>query len=489
MKNDAITVSIKGLAKLLERKGTEWVALELIQNAWDTQSGSVSITLAPIPGKPMAELVVTDEDPEGFVDLSHAWTLFAESTKKDNPEQRGRFNIGEKHVIAYCLAYGGSVTVSTTTGTVVFDKDGRRNKRAKRESGSEVRCVMRLTRAQLADMTDAIHRLIAPVQTTLNGKSLLVRVPRATLDVILPTEIADEEGVLKRTKRKTTVKLYPRFGAETASIYEMGIPVVETGDEWHYDVGQKVPLNMERDNVPPAFLRALRVAVLNAAYEELLTKHYATKPWVDEALAHPDCLPEAVEHVMDLRYGEKRVIADPSDPEATKRAVARGYTVVPSGSLNKGQWANVRSSGAIKPAGHVMPTPKPYSPDGTPETLIPREEWTDAMLRVVKYAEAVGRVLTGRKPRVRLVREPQVWWSANYGEGSLALNYGRLGKHWFNDDSPAGQERVDRLLIHEFAHDIEGDHLSKRYNDALCEMGAKLARWKANDKATWRKKP
>jgi hypothetical protein len=32
----------------------------------------------------------------------------------------------------------------------------------------------------------------------------------------------------------------------------MGIPVVETGDRWHVDVAQKVPLNFDRDNLPPA---------------------------------------------------------------------------------------------------------------------------------------------------------------------------------------------------------------------------------------------
>ena len=26
-------------------------------------------------------------------------------------------------------------------------------------------------------------------------------------------------------------------------LYELGIPVVETGDKWHYSVRQKVPLN------------------------------------------------------------------------------------------------------------------------------------------------------------------------------------------------------------------------------------------------------
>jgi len=35
---------------------------------------------------------------------------------------------------------------------------------------------------------------------------------------------------------------------------------------------------------------------------------------------------------------------------------------------------------------------------------------------------------------------------------------------------------VNRLLIHEFAHHYESDHLSGRYYDALADLGARLAR-------------
>ena len=53
------------------------------------------------------------------------------------------------------------------------------------------------------------------------------------------------------------------------SLYEMGLPIVETGDKWHVSVGQKVPLNRDRNNVRPAFLRAVRTLVLNEMHERL----------------------------------------------------------------------------------------------------------------------------------------------------------------------------------------------------------------------------
>ena len=38
---------------------------------------------------------------------------------------------------------------------------------------------------------------------------------------------------------------------------EMGIPVVPVDENlrWHVDIGQKVPLNIERDNLTPSYLR------------------------------------------------------------------------------------------------------------------------------------------------------------------------------------------------------------------------------------------
>ena len=56
----------QGLAKILERKGKEFVVFELLQNCWD-ESGvtKVSVTLEH-QGRNKALLVVEDDAPEGF---------------------------------------------------------------------------------------------------------------------------------------------------------------------------------------------------------------------------------------------------------------------------------------------------------------------------------------------------------------------------------------------------------------------------------------
>ncbi len=86
-KEPLFVVDKEGLAKLLSRRGKEFAVFELLQNAWDEQVTRVDVMLHPVPGKALARLRVQDDSPDGFVDLAHAYTLFAESKKKEN---RGR---------------------------------------------------------------------------------------------------------------------------------------------------------------------------------------------------------------------------------------------------------------------------------------------------------------------------------------------------------------------------------------------------------------
>ncbi len=85
-----------GLGKQAEEHGKGRLIGELVQNALDEPGVTqVAVSLAPVPGRPLTDLTVEDDAPEGFKDLSHAYTLFAESYKRANPDQRGRYNIGE----------------------------------------------------------------------------------------------------------------------------------------------------------------------------------------------------------------------------------------------------------------------------------------------------------------------------------------------------------------------------------------------------------
>jgi len=467
-------VDKEGLAKLLERKGKEFILYELIQNAWDTNAKSVTVKLAAAEDlRGYSELEVVDDHPEGWKDLAHAWTLYAESEKKGNAEKRGRFNLGEKLVLALCKV----ARIETTTGGVMFDDEGRHTLRSKRDTGSRFYAKVRMTAEEREQAATAVMKLIPPdgVTTTFNGTLVPHRKPLKVIDCTLPTELADAEGILRRTSRKTKVEVYETLPGEVASVYEMGIPVVEIGpeggDKWHYSVQQKCPLNADRDNVTPAYLREIRTLVLNNMFTEIKQEE-AAAPWVRDAAEDEDVSKEAMTHVMTERFGEKRVIFDPSDQEGTKIAVSQGYTVIAPGSLSKEEWSNVKRFQVALPAGQVTPSPKPYSPEGEIQKTIPEEKWTPGMKKIVAYAKFVAKHVLSTDIRVKIVSDIGWPFGATFGRsGELTLNVGRLGHAWF--DAPFWTV-VDELLVHEFGHWYSGDHLSHAFHDALCKVGAAM---------------
>ncbi|HWG42801.1 MAG TPA: hypothetical protein VN688_08455 [Gemmataceae bacterium] len=473
MNNRWFDVDKEGLGKLVESHGKGRLIAELLQNALDERVTTVAINLTPLPGRPIAELVVEDDCPEGFKDLAHAYTLFADSYKKDDPEKRGRFNLGEKLVLALCR----TAAISTTTGTVVFDESGGRHlkPRSKRERGSEFRATIRMTRAECDDAIAFLNTVLVPSNTlvTLNGQPLQPCVPLHAFEVNLDTEITDENRILRTRVRKTRVELFEPKAGEPASIYEMGLPVVETGDKWHINVCQKVPLNLNRDNVRPAYLQRLRTLVFNEMHSHL-NHEDANSTWVQEATSHADCSDAGIAKLLDLRFGENRAAYDTTDPEASKRIQSSGGTIVTGSMLNKQQWQKAKEAAAIQPAGKISPSPRPYSddPDAPLEKVVPPDQWTAAIRNIVDYAKFLAEQLMGVALVVKVTQVPN-HFAACYGHGQLTFNLQRLSHRWF-EQGPT--EEVDELLIHEFGHEYSGDHLSDKYHEALCRLGAQLKR-------------
>ena len=87
---------------------------ELFQNSWDEQGVTRVDAELVSSGRGKDRLTVRDDAPDGFKDLSHAFTLFAESLKKGDPKKRGRFNFGEKLVLAMFTQEKSAGTVSAT---------------------------------------------------------------------------------------------------------------------------------------------------------------------------------------------------------------------------------------------------------------------------------------------------------------------------------------------------------------------------------------
>lgn len=496
---DWFEIDRKGLARLLERRGLAFVIFELLQNSWDEQgASSVEVTLAAGQTRGRSVLRVVDNAPEGFRRLSDAWTLFATSYKAGNPVQRGRYNLGEKLVLALC----DEASITSTKGAVVFDGSGRRTIKSKTAAGTVFEAVIRMTAEQRAEALAAVKRAIPPdtVKTIINGEVLARPEVKGKFHGTLLTEYADEDGVLRRTRRATDVAIYEPPEGDEGWIYEMGIPIVETGDRWSYDVGQKVPQSLERDGVPPSFLRQLRTEALNNLHNQVTTDD-ANETWVRDAASDQNCSEDAFTAVLDRRYGKDRVLADPSDPEATKRAMAAGHTIVYGNQLTQGERDRVRTlrtegRDPILPAGQSKFATKPVFGNGEKQIrIIKPEDYTEGQKRVVQYSHAAARALIGMDIQILVVNEATTPMLACYrksadafglgednplralftGEPRLIYNLGRLGKAWFEDASPKGLEEVHDLLIHELGHQFSGDHLADAYHDALCRLGARLA--------------
>lgn len=468
-------VDAAGLRKIVERQGLERLVLELISNALDEPGvTTVNVTFEPVLGRGQVVVTVEDDAPEGFVNLRDAWTLFGDTRKRANPETRGRFNLGEKLVIAAC----SEAEIKTTTGCVRFAGGKRSRPKCRTERGSIFRGVLRMTREVLEETRQLARRILPPatIKLFVDGTPVQPAEALAAFSAYLQTEVADEEGFLRRTFRTTPVAVHPNSCPEPY-LFEMGIPVCPIPGDWSIDVHQKVPLNMDRDNVPPAYLRRLQALALNAlaAVEGEVTEANAREPWVKGALESPDITPAAVTTVLRALYGEKVITRDPSDPEAVHRCIAHGYRVIEPGSFSASAWENIRRAKAALPAGQVMPTQGPKV--ASAEWLSP-EHLTDGMKAYRELCQRLSWELMNTHLTVCFYSAPEASTLASWRHSSaghpaeMRVNVGRLGDAWF--DRGLCEEVLD-LFLHEAGHEYASNHLSSEYHDACTKLGAKLA--------------
>lgn len=243
---------------LVEKRGFGIVGGELYRHVVNSKATECAFVLTKFPTEPLAELVVTDNDPEGFLDLNHVYTLFASSFDKTNPEAR---HVNLKYVLAICR----EATICTTKGSVILGPAGWEERPRRRTNrGTFFRAIIDCTDERFLQFVQFMRRLIVKPGWRLfvNGDEIHHRKPLATLTEELPTEIADNQGCLALTLRSAEVDLYEPRPGEAAMLYEFGIPVVETGDRWHFDVRQRVPFNPEQEGLPPDYLRHLQASVL-----------------------------------------------------------------------------------------------------------------------------------------------------------------------------------------------------------------------------------
>lgn len=486
MKNNFFDVDLKGLSDLIEDAGPGRLVMELVRNSLDEDGVTeVKVALEMQPNRPLCMVRVEDDAPGGFIELSHSYTLFASSYKKAHVEKAGRFNMGDKLFLAAAILTGEAATIFSTTGGVEFTlTHGRTAKRTKTDRGSQVSGFLKMTREQYQkDVIDFIQQLLVPsnVRVTVNGQVLHSREPLHTFTAKLATVEDDGTGVLRAVKggKECKVEVYEPQPGEAPMLYELGMPVVETNDKWHLNIGQKVPLNMNRDNVPPQYLRHVRTLVVNELFDRL-TPEDANTALAREATSDPRISSEAMNKALDLRFTEKRVAYDPNDQEANNKAVLEGFTVVSGRMMNADEWDNARKTGSVPAAGKLFPTPKPFSDDPNAPTaeFISPDEWTPGMKRVAAFCRYFHMQIIGEGVQVRILKGNQGLGdgcSACYSKNQVTFSLKRLGHRWFDDFSTENCTAVFDIVLDEFGHFYASNHLSPEYYRALRKLGAGLA--------------
>jgi hypothetical protein len=465
-----LEIDIAGYRQTLENKGKPRILIEALSNAFDPKGTTVVIASLTKEGQ-WATLTVKDNDPDGFANLKDAFTLFAASNRREDPEARGRFGQGEKEIVAICCdGSQASLTIKSTTGTVEFDQSGRYETPSERTvTGTELTAVLKLNQKDVVEFMDLVRYIIVPegVTFTFNGKMIERPTITATACETLPTVIWDAEGNLVNTRRQTNIEFIDR-GVEQAWIFELGIPVVEHDGRFHINVMQKVPLNSARDNVNPGYLRKLREIMLNETHD-ILTSVDMKSAWVSEAKHNAN--EDALRSYSHQVYGPNAVIADPSNHEATKRAHDQNRTVIYSRTEDTDIFKKLKKYDIVKPAGQVIQTSVPTSPDGIPP--IPKEQWTPEMFQVEEYIHALGEHALGFTPTVEysMATTGGKRYEASWGGSTITFYFRHVGRHF---PETVTQERLDALVIHEFTHHTADDHFTDRFIHDIAGIGARL---------------
>jgi len=318
-----------------------------------------------------------------------------------------------------------------------------------------------------------IFSIIPPgnIATFINGKQVPVRKPVHTFKVMLPTEIADDAGILRARKREATVNLYAMQDGEKPALYEMGIPVVSIDEnlKWHVDIQQKVPLNIERDNVTPTYLKTLYTALLTEKVQEL-TEEDANAAWVTTAAENDKTDKKVVKAVFDKRFGENAVLYDQGDVGSNKEAAAAGKTVVPKGSMTPEMRKNVLAAG-VKKAGEEYSTKFLGSNKVIPEDLMtPSQKQFRQFIQDVAPLVLPERPLKGVKfvdDNDSKVKGCTQWLDPKGFEFTVNIAYQDVDD-WADNYS---------LFIHELAHFYvqRNDHLFEGFWRAVDYVGGRLA--------------
>ena len=359
-------VDMAGLAEIEGGRDPHRLAFEPVTNVFDEfrgygDPGRRRPTFCRVEVRSMEHsrdtMLDVRDDGAGFDRAEDVWTLFAHTPKRTETGVAGRFNTGEKQMLAVARNASIETVVDGRLVTVRFERKGReviKHRTPNPRPGTSVLARMPWSKAEAGQVRLALAMVIPPdgLKYTVDGATIVPPPVTVAVRVTLPT-VTLIDGVLRPTERKAIVEVRPETMGE-AWLFELGIPVCSIADtEFPYslNVMQKVPLGMSRDSVTPAYLNRLIGSVVEAAALDgtmLLDESAADATHLKRSL---DWVrrPEALAPVAEAVFPE--ALRTSSDAASNARAAIDGRTVISGRSLTE---ATRRRLGELD----ILPTPR-----------------------------------------------------------------------------------------------------------------------------------
>lgn len=466
-KNQIFEVDVKGLRQLQSGKPMWFIVRELLQNAMDENITLCTIYLKYENGK--AHITVEDDSPIGFRDLADSYTLFKDTYKRVDVKKRGRFNFGEKQVL--CLA--DYARIISTTGGIEFEilKGTRKTLSKKREKGSEVYVVVKMTRAEfnecLSYCTDILVAENIKVIVSANDQEVEIpyKAPHKVFTTKLQTEIKEDDR-MRLVTRETEVHIHKDLPVNY--IYEMGIPICEIDCQYSIDVQQKVPMSNDRDKVDSKYLKTIYGEVLNQTVEEI-TSEQSSDLWVRNGFTSERANKESRQEIITKRFGEKALIANTLDMRSMDEAISNNYNVVYGSEMHKDEWAVIRQDGLLES------TSSKFKTDFAAGTKV---EPDSQQIKMAAFSIKCAKEFLDLDVTVSFYDSPEATVVADFNQGSshLRFNVAHISKsQWEADEHGEPKERMIDLIIHELGHS-QGLHYEQSYHDCITLLGSKMAK-------------
>ena len=465
MSEGRLAVSTEGMREIHAARPAWSLVKELVQNAWDEAPAATVCKVGMRYWSRKSTLLVVEDDGPGFRDIRDAYTLMGPTYKRSDPAKRGRFNIGEKELVA--VAVNGKIeTVGTT---IEFPKKGGRViTKNHRKSGTLVELVMPWDGSERRLVLDMLRRFQPPADCRLivNDHEVERREPVAVRQVRLSTVLQDGPGQpMRPTRRLTNIEiLEPQSG--WGWIHEMGIPIQQTTMAYDVDIMQKVPMPPNRDTVSEAYLRDVASEVLNATHELMAGEEFA-ETWVRSAIEDERIEEPAVRATIKHRYGDKVAIWS-TDTDANMKAAEAGYQVLHPRSMSPEERENMKQLGGLESTMQVFGR----GDVAESENVEPNESqvaWADWVRSLGEQVGLDVTVVFIKSPGASMVAD----CTSNRKDPVIRFNLSKLFASWLDKRGPDQLA----LVIHEFGHalaDTPMEH-GPRWGEAACKAGAMLA--------------